>query len=452
VTERRSTDRPRRRRLLAVGLAALLVLAGCSAAPLEGGDREDPDGDPIGWEDGYWYDDALDVTTEDGLNETERRHVAARTMARVEKIRGLEFQSRVPIEVISRDEYRQQRGDSASDPSSDFNRWNDQVWEAIFIVDEDNNVSTTLDSVFGSSVQGYYSPGKDEIVLVSNTETPTVDRATLSHELVHALQDQQFGLGRSPETQDAQLAEDGLVEGDANFVEEAYERRCGREWNCLERPDRSGGGGGDGPFNRGLFTTIFAPYAAGPGFVGELKERGGWEAVNDAYEQYPSSTEQVIHPDRYPDDKPVRITLNDRSADNWARFDVDPEYDTVGEASVYAMFWANDRLGDHAQYEYAHPFSTGWDGDKVVPYENEAGEYGYVWRSEWDSAAEAREFLDAYRGLLRSHEATARDGGVFVIPESDPYADAFRVSRSGNTVTIVNAPTVDQLDGVHAKR
>jgi len=428
----------------------MLVLAGCSVGgPLQGGEREDPNEDQLGWEDGYWHDDPVDVTFDDGLNETERRHVVARTMARVEKIRGLEFESRVPVEVISRAEYRQQRGDSASDPDSEFNRWNDQVWEAIFIVDEDASVSETLDSVFGSSVQGYYSPSKDEIVLVSNSETPTVDRTTLSHELVHALQDQQFGLGTNPETQDGQLAEDGLIEGDANFVENEYERRCGSQWSCLDRPDRGGGGGG-GPFNAGLFTTVFAPYAEGPDFVGELKDRGGWEAVNEAYDRYPSSTEQVIHPERYPDDRPVRITLDDRSSAEWKRFDVDPEYDTVGEASIYAMFWANDQLGDHSQYDYAHPYSTGWDGDRVVPYEND-GEYGYVWRSEWDSADEAREFVTAYRDLLRSHDAESQGEGVFVVPESDPYADAFRVQRSGATVTIVNAPTTGQLDDVHSR-
>ena len=438
-----------RRTLLAVCLAVLLVLAGCSTGPLEGGEREDPASDRLGWEDGHWYDDSVDVTFDDGLNETERRRVVARTMARVERIRGEEFERRVPVEVITREEYRERRGDSATDPDSEFNRWNDQVWEALFIVGENESVAETLDTVFGSSVQGFYSPSRDEIVIVSNSETPTIDRATLSHELVHALQDQQFGLGRSPETQDAQLAEDGLVEGDANVVEREYGERCrSGEWNCLERPESGGGGGGD-PFNQGLFTTVFAPYAAGPGFVGDLKERGGWAAVNDAYDQYPTSTEQIIHPERYPDDQPARITVNDRSAADWERFDVDPEYDTVGEASIYAMFWANDRLGDTDRYDYSHPYSTGWDGDRVVPYESD-GEYGYVWRSEWDSPAEAREFLDAYRGLLDSRDAEDRGEGVYVIPESDPYGDAFRVSRSGATVTIVNAPSVGDLDDVHS--
>jgi len=438
-----------RRRLAAVALTALLVLAGCSAGPLQGGEREDPGSDRLGWEDGYWHDDPVDVTVDDGLNESERRRVVARTMARVEKLRGLEFESRVPVEVISREEYRKQRGEGASDPNSTFNRWNDQVWEAILVVDEDASVSQTLDTVFGSSVQGYYSPSKEEIVVVSESETPTIDRTTLSHELVHALQDQHFGLGRSPETQDAQLAEDGLVEGDANYVERSYEDRCAGSWSCLERPERGGGGGGS--FNQGLFTTVFAPYASGPDFVGDLKERGDWAAVNDAYEQYPTSMEQVIHPERYPDDQPTRVSVPDRSGAAWERFDVDPEYDTVGEASIYAMFRANDQLGDHDRYDYAHPYSTGWDGDRVVPYRND-GAYGYVWKSTWDSPAEAREFLDAYRDLLRSHDAESRGDGVYVIPDSDPYDDAFRVSRSGATVTVVNAPTTEQLDAVHSPR
>jgi hypothetical protein len=434
----------------------MLVLAGCSAgpldgSPLEGGEREDPAEDRLGWEDGYWSGDPVDVTLDDGLNESERRQVVARTMARVERVRGQEFQSRVPVEVVSRETYRERRGDRSTDPDSEFNRWNDQVWEAVFIVGEDDSVAETLDSVFGSSVQGYYSPSRDEIVIVSGSETPTIDRATLSHELVHALQDQQFGLDRNPETQDAQLADDGLVEGDANVVERAYEERCrSGEWNCLDRPERGDGGGG-GSFNQGLFTAVFAPYVAGPDFVGELKDRGGWAAVDDAYDRYPASTEQVIHPDRYPDDRPVRVTVTDRSAADWERFDVDPEADTVGEASIYAMFWANDRLGDHDRYDYAHPYSTGWDGDSVVPYESD-GRYGYVWRSEWDSPAEAREFADAYRDLLRSRDADARGDGVLVIPEPDPYDDAFRVSRSGATVTVVNAPTAAELDDVHERR
>jgi hypothetical protein len=86
------------RGLAAVALAALLVLAGCNA--FLGGDRNDPMTDELGWENGYWYDEPLSVTTADGLNESEREAVVARTMARVERVRGLEFEQSVPVSVI----------------------------------------------------------------------------------------------------------------------------------------------------------------------------------------------------------------------------------------------------------------------------------------------------------------------------------------------------------------
>jgi hypothetical protein len=74
-----------------------------------------------------------------------------------------------------------------------------------------------------------------------------------------------------------------------------------------------------------------------------------------------------------------------------------------------------------------------------------------VWRSTWDSPADAREFFDGYRTVLDEHGAVERGDGVYVI-ESGPYADAFRVVRRGETVTVVNAPTIEDLDAVHARR
>ena len=56
------------RKLVAVCL--LLVLAGCTGPVADlnpfGHDRA-PGEDPLGWENGYWYDDSLSVTAEDGL-------------------------------------------------------------------------------------------------------------------------------------------------------------------------------------------------------------------------------------------------------------------------------------------------------------------------------------------------------------------------------------------------
>ncbi|MFC7156030.1 Hvo_1808 family surface protein [Halomarina halobia] len=421
----------------ALSLAALLVLAGCSVPDLPTGSDGD---DRLGVEGGYAATDPLPVRTDDGLNESEREAVLARTMARVEAIRGLEFTRDVEVRVVSRAEYR---ADRANETAADGG-FREQVWEAPFLVGERTTVGRELDAVYGTAVGGYYAG--DEIVIVSDTETPTLDTRTLAHELVHALQAQHLGFGSDRRTLDGRFARDGLIEGDANAVEIAYEARCGDEWECLPRSDRANL---DEPaFDSDVYLVLIQPYAEGPAFVNALRERGGWVAVNDAYDRMPTTTEQVIHPERYPEESPVEVRVEDRSSDGWARFEREgPESTTLGEATVYAMFRANGVVEGGERFDYSHPLSDGWAGDRLVPY-HDGDEAGYVWRTEWDTERDAREFVRGYRDLLAARGAT-RDGNVYVVPEGDPYADAFRVTREGTTVTVVNAPTRGELDAVH---
>lgn len=433
----------------AVVLALLFTLAGCGDLGTVGRYGE-PLGDQLGWEAGYWHDESISVTGGDGLNDSERRALVARTMARVEVIRRLEFRRRVPVKVVSREEYREQFDVGPQSGSAARRAWNDLVWEAMFLVDERTNATEAFRTVFGAAVVGFYSPRRGEIVIVSDAETPALDRATLAHELVHGLQNQHrhLSLGPGGRTRDARLAGNGLVEGDANFVRDAYESRCGRLWDCLPRPERADGERPPG-FNRGVFLTIYAPYVVGPGFVSALRGRGGWDTVNDAYGRFPGSFEQVIHPEKYPDEAPANVTILDRSSAGWERFDLNPRADTVGEASIYAMFRTNGEVDRPNAFNYSHPLSAGWGGDAVIPYRRN-GEYGYVWKSVWDSPDDAREFLAGYRGVLREHNAIEVAAGVYVISEGG-FADAFRVTRRGDTVVIVNAPTRADLNDVHER-
>jgi len=71
------------------------------------------------------------------------------------------------------------------------------VWEALFVVGEDENASDAIDSVYGGAVSGFYSPADDRIVLVvPEGEDPQINPSTLAHELVHAMQDQYHDLTR----------------------------------------------------------------------------------------------------------------------------------------------------------------------------------------------------------------------------------------------------------------
>jgi hypothetical protein len=423
-------------------LTLLVVLSGCSmlGSPGDTGtEGPDPTQDELGWEDGYWYDDPIEVDASDGLNETELDIVVARSMARIERMRGLEFNKTVPVEIRSRSEYRENQPFEVNGTEA---RWNNQVWEGLLLVGEDRNISDVFQQAYGSAVLGYYSPSDERIVIVSDSDEPKINRGTLVHELVHALQDQQFGLGDSPDRQDAQLARNGVVEGEANVIERRYEQRCDGNWSCVPTTTSFGGGGSVDP---GVRTVILYPYVVGPSFVEAVEERGGWDAVDALYSDYPTSTEQVSSPSLYPDDEPTNVTVPDRSSDQWERFDTDPVADTVGQASIQVMLQQNGA----GSGGYKGPASEGWEGDSLVPYRNDA-QYGYVWELAWETPEDAREFEQAYVDALSEHDAETTDGTVYVVPDTSPFGDAFRVTQDGERVRIVNAPTVAQLDDVHA--
>ena len=82
----------------------------------------------------------------------------------------------------------------------------------------------------------------------------------------------------------------------------------------------------------------------------------------------------------------------------------------------------------------------------------QTNETGYVWQIEWDTEGDAAEFADAYRDLLEHHDAEAVSDrpNTYRIDDGADYGDAYYVVQQGTTVTIVNAPTVDDLSGVRS--
>ena len=518
------------RQLAALLFAALVVLAGCSVpftagngsagngtspeasptsseattTPATGGESDgmagnstanasgqqavrslaDPSEDVLGWENGVWYNESVPVVGEDGLNATERRAVVNRTMARLERVRQLEFNQTVPVEVISREEFQQRPSSGGGDerPSA-FRTFDNTKFEGLVLIGEDEDSLAVQQSNRGQNVLGYYSPTQDSIVVVSSSETPRLNRSTLAHELVHALQDQQFDLTSSnPGTREAYNARNGLIEGDANYVQRQYDDRCGEEWSCLDIDSESADNGTSGSesagssLHLGVYILSFFPYADGPGFVDAIHQQGGWEAVNALYDDLPASTEQVIHPEKYGEDAPTNVSISETSADEWSRVELDrpgrPDYAVLGQSGLTSMFsytlyddynrsstvspreFLNGGIGGVNQtdpFNYGLNYTNGWDGDKMVVYQ-QRNRTGYVWKLAWDSPAEAREFVAGYEQLLAhwGGQPTGNAGNVWQVREESPFADAFSIRQEGNTVTIVNAPTVEDLDAVHA--
>ncbi|MUW14521.1 PGF-CTERM sorting domain-containing protein [Halorubrum sp. CBA1125] len=442
-----------------------------SVAPSECGADDGPEA--VGCWNGTHHADELGFDQSDGLTDAELEALTHLTMARVEYIRERPFERDVPVETVSRAEFMSggASGDTngtANGSGEAYRRWNDQVWEALFVVDDDQNANDAIEAVLGGAVGGFYSPTQDRIVIVvPEDETVQISPSTLAHELVHAMQDQYHDLSDSRyvgETQDGDLAVNGIVEGEAVHIEERYAARCGTNWTCLDEPDGGGGGSGTQP-NFGILQTVLQPYSDGALYVDALVAEDGWTAVNETMNDPPESTAEVIH--RNPDYETREIAYEDTATGGWETYPdqgVDGA-ETAGEASMFVMFWYQSFAYEHAvlepdasvrenvrihfetdeqlrtrtNYNYAHEVTAGWAGDELYPYRN-GDRDGYVWVTEWQTRSDARAFQAAYRRMLTAHgDAPFEAGEVYEIDDGG-FEGAYGLVHESTTVTIVHAP------------
>ncbi|WP_281194997.1 Hvo_1808 family surface protein [Halorubrum sp. F4] len=488
-----------RRVLPLAATVALLVLLVVGAGGVAAADapvaetaadcETEADNELVGCWNGVHHAEDLEFDQEDGLTEAQLEELTHRGMARVEYVRERPFETDVPVETVTREEFRAngtggENGGNGTASETEFDRWNDQVWEALFVVGADESSAEAIDTVFGGSVSGFYSPGDDRIVLViPESEEVQVSESTLVHELTHAMQDQYHDLADSQyvgATQDSDLAVDGIVEGEAVYIEERYTDRCETDWSCLDEPDSSAGGGSP---NIGILQTILQPYSDGPFYVEKLIDDEGWSAVNETMNDPPNTTSEVIH--REPDYETREIDFEDTAEGGWETYPGQGVNgaETAGEASMFVMFWyqsagvperfdtgyeyavlepdrtpgenynihfrTDDRLQTRGAYNYDHRATAGWAGDELYPYRNDAGgteRDGYVWVTEWRTPTDARQFQATYHTMLEAHGAELLDDGVRDIETGD-FRGAYGVERDGTTVTIVHGPEpADVLD------
>ncbi len=452
----------------------------------------DPPRDVVGWEGGYWYNESVNVDQSDGLSKAELRKWVSLAEAHVEYITGQEFTRPVHVRIATRENApvgSLVRSTRARYADKRYVEWEHQVYEAQFASGEDsprpspNNITseTLLDGVIG-----LYDPSTKTMIVLRNDGGPAVaDNSTLHHELTHALQDQHGEIRkRTDDTQDGQNAKDGITEGQATYVEHRYREECRPSgvFHCVDTPRQdyyppARAYGGVPPSE-----TWPQPYTDGASLVRDLRASGGSAAVQAALHHPPTSTEQTIHPDRYPKEQPRPLDVRDETRNGWETFLAGRNTSNrstvplgqhgttrVGELGLYGMFanqtlsegasiadissYSNPDNGRYDVYNYSSPATAGWVNDRLIPYrkptENRT-EYGYVWVTAWNTPRDARQFRAAYLRMLRAHDARRLDDGTFVVPYG-PFADAFRVQRIGDRVVIVNGPKPSDLNDIHPR-
>jgi hypothetical protein len=338
----------------------------------------------------------------------------------VSELRGLETLRPVPKAFLSTDELRQHLIQDSFEDYSEQDAHDEVLLYAAFeLVEPDLDLYNLLLDLYTEQVAGFYDPETDELYVVKSDRAPgAMERSVFSHEYTHALQDQHFDLETLGFTDEEDEDEDSerdfaarcLAEGDAMLLEQYYMMRHFDAGDVAEMFDQM-----DEVETSVLDTaptivyeSLMFPYEAGFLFVTQLYADGGWPAVDAAYANPPLSTEQILHPERYPDDVPQVVTLpplTDTLGAGWRMVDTD----------VMGEFQLKLYLDVHAGSSEAEAAAEGWDGDRYAVHwrEDESG-FVLVLRLAWDTPTDAAEFFDTYARF-----AGDRFGGEPARSESD---------------------------------
>jgi hypothetical protein len=172
----------------------------------------------------------------------------------------------------------------------------------------DMDLKATLSGFVGEQVAGFYDTDSgDLVVLGSGGQLDPIEKVTLAHELDHALTDQVLGIpldeSPPPGEEDAALAVRALAEGDATLAMSifaaqslSYEEQA--SVNLSSFPE-AGSLAEIGRVPHYLARTMLFPYLEGLLFVCQLQVEGGWEAVDSAYSDPPTTSAQILFPERY---------------------------------------------------------------------------------------------------------------------------------------------------------
>jgi hypothetical protein len=256
-------------------------------------------------------------------------------------------------------------------------------------------------------VAGFYEPKTKEFYLAA--WLPVSDqKRVIAHELVHALQDQHFNLRRFEDwpkgDSDAELAAHALVEGEATLVMIEYDfEQQGMKLdmnkigaltdNMIDQDAGSDAKAYPVLANapKVLKENLQFPYLYGAGFVGAVLKNRSWQSLDTTYSSLPTSTEQIMHPERFlTRDDPVKIEIPDLASSlgpNWKKADADVN----GEFGYLVV------LAEFISRRVARAAAAGWGGDRYALYENKTtGGVVLAQYTTWDTENDARAFFDAY--------------------------------------------------------
>jgi hypothetical protein len=188
-----------------------------------------------------------------------------------------------------------------------------------------------------------------------------------------------------------------------------------------------------------LQAELLFPYEQGLAFVQRLYLKGKWSAVDSAYRAPPASTEQILHPERYPEDRPVIVDLPESlpgPGPGWRLLD----HGTLGEWSLGLA------LAVHLPETDAAATAEGWGGDSYLLFGLGDSASVLVLVAAWDTIRDAQEGfvgLRTYGDARFGKHQTTESGTVWQSADG-----AALLQRASDQTLWILAPTLEIAESV----
>jgi len=382
--------------------------------------------------------------------DTELLKAADEILQSVVKIRGLEPRSPIPKGVKSKAEISKYLDALVREQYEEEElRREGRLLRKLGLIPPTLDYKEFTLKLLGEQIGGYYDPDQ-KMLFIAGWLPSEVQKPVMAHELMHALQDQHFDIGRllkanrKQNNDDRALALQSVAEGEGVAVMLDYLLSpMGRDFTQLPsmvQVMESQLSTMDAQFEvfrqapRFLKQTLLCPYAYGAAFLQKARLKGGWKSIDRIYSDLPTSSEQIIHPEKYfePRDLPRPVRVEDPSSRLGAGWKGTYE-NVLGEFVLYLL------LRTHLAEDQSRKSAAGWGGDHILMVESSDPERSVILvETIWDSEADAVEFYDSISAWM---EQQFPQGGI-----SDQSASGFtwtsagelhRIRRRGSAVRLL---------------
>ena len=328
------------------------------------------------------------------------------------------------------------------------------IYSLLDVVEPDFDLYGFILDLYSEQVAGFYDDESKEMVVIQGGLFGGPERMTYAHEFTHLLQDQNYGLEDGlnmsdeliEDDMDGYMAVQALVEGDAVMTEYLWFQLYATDQDQMDVNQ----------FSMELNTPVFDnapwfiqnellyPYQFGLEFIHTVYVNEGWSGVESVYDNPPVSTEQIMHPERYPLDVPLKVSLKELEG-------VFPNgWQMIAESSFGEAYWyltlMQQQNPDAADIPTIWEAVKGWGGDQYRLYVDDAsGEVIFVLQTVWDTENDAKEFVNAYKtyAQLRWDDVEKRQDAIVNLDKD--FGDV-QMARNGTTTTWIFAPDDAHMD------